>query len=93
MLLASTLMMFMTTITYAVIYAYTPEVFETKVRGRAGGVASALGRVAGIVAPTLAGLLLTVNAQLPLWGAAISFVIATVCMVRLPIETRGTLAR
>ncbi|KAI0234009.1 hypothetical protein L0F63_001080, partial [Massospora cicadina] len=39
---------FLITIVYAVLYAYTPEVFDTKVRGTASGVASALGRIAGI---------------------------------------------
>ncbi|KAI0243810.1 hypothetical protein L0F63_007406 [Massospora cicadina] len=52
---------FLITIVYAVLYAYTPEVFDTKVRGTASGVASALGRIAGVVAPLVTGGLLSVS--------------------------------
>lgn len=36
---------FLVTVAYAVIYAYTPEVFDARVRGTACGIASALGRM------------------------------------------------
>lgn len=36
---------FLITILYAILYAYTPEVFDAKVRGTACGIASALGRM------------------------------------------------
>jgi putative MFS transporter len=41
--------------TYAGVYAYTPEVFPTQVRTTGCGLASAVGRIGGIVAPILVG--------------------------------------
>lgn len=43
--ISSTIVSFLATLNYAVIYGYTPEVFESKVRGTACGIASAFGRV------------------------------------------------
>lgn len=41
--------------TYAGMYAYTPEVYPTAFRGTGMGVASAFGRVGGILAPLIIG--------------------------------------
>lgn len=49
---------------YAGIYAYTPEVFPTHVRATGTGMASGVGRIGGIVAPILVGLVY------PAWGFA-----------------------
>ncbi|KAJ2843133.1 hypothetical protein J3B02_005363, partial [Coemansia erecta] len=57
----------MSTLMFAVIYAYTPEVFHPSVRGTACGTASALGRVAGIIAPLITGLLLEISTTVPLY--------------------------
>ncbi|MBB2199111.1 MFS transporter [Gluconacetobacter sp. 1c LMG 22058] len=43
--------------TYAGVYAYTPEIFPTDLRGTAMGMASAIGRVGAIFAPVLIGIL------------------------------------
>jgi putative MFS transporter len=42
--------------TYAGMYAYTPEVYPTAFRATGMGVASAFGRVGGILAPLIIGL-------------------------------------
>jgi hypothetical protein len=42
---SSAMVNFLATLNYAVIYGYTPEVFESKIRGTACGIASAFGRV------------------------------------------------
>ncbi|KAI8810701.1 major facilitator superfamily domain-containing protein [Cladochytrium replicatum] len=76
-------------IMYGVIYSYTPEVFNSKVRGTATGVASALGRIVGAAAPLLSGLLYSLSRSLPLFVASTVLVLAGFCMVSLPIETRG----
>ncbi len=46
---------FFQNIMYGILYAYTPEVFPTHLRGTAMGIASALNRVFGAIAPTLGG--------------------------------------
>lgn len=43
---------------WAVLYGWTPEIFGTEVRGTACGIASALSRVGGMIAPMLGGILL-----------------------------------
>jgi MFS transporter, putative metabolite:H+ symporter len=42
--------------TYAAIYSYTPEVYPTGFRATGMGLASAFGRVRGILAPLIIGL-------------------------------------
>ncbi|KAI8909138.1 major facilitator superfamily domain-containing protein [Gorgonomyces haynaldii] len=80
-------------IMYGVIYAYTPEVFPTRVRGKGVGIASALGRITGAIAPTLTGYLLDINVQIPLYVSASFIALTGVCMLLLPIETRGKVAQ
>ncbi|CAO1636800.1 unnamed protein product [Parajaminaea phylloscopi] len=77
------------TTAYAAIYGYTPEVFETDVRGTASGTASALSRLAGIVAPVLAGVLFATSLSAPLVVSVILFVVSVGLCLALPIETRG----
>ncbi|CAG8453005.1 13375_t:CDS:2 [Ambispora leptoticha] len=88
-ILSSAMVSFLATLNYAVIYGYTPEVFEVKLRGTACGISSAIGRIAGIIAPVITGALLAINISLPLFVSAILFGLAGVSMVLLPIETRG----
>lgn len=68
---------------------YTPEVFPSRVRGTACGLAAAFSRIAGITAPLLTGALLSVSTGLPLYVSAVSFLASCACMVMLPIETRN----
>ncbi|KAI5477168.1 MFS transporter [Pseudohyphozyma bogoriensis] len=77
------------TLMYAVIYSYTPEVFPPGLRGTAGGIASALSRLGGIMAPILTGVLLSINTSLPLYVSALFCAITAAAMILLPIETRG----
>ncbi|RKP07436.1 major facilitator superfamily domain-containing protein [Thamnocephalis sphaerospora] len=79
----------LSTVMYAVIYSYTPEVFHARFRGSACGIASALGRLVSIVAPLLTGVLLEQSVSLPLYVSAAGFAITGICMALLPIETRG----
>ncbi len=86
--LSSMLISVSATTAYAAIYGYTPEVFTTDVRGTACGSASALSRLAGIVAPLIAGLLLAISINLPLFLSVVLFVVCVGCMLSLPYETR-----
>jgi MFS family permease len=73
---------------YAVIYSYSPEVFETSLRGTASGTASALSRMAGMLAPLLAGFLISISANLPLYLGFILFAITVGLELSLPYETK-----
>ncbi|KAJ1650842.1 hypothetical protein IWQ61_008453 [Dispira simplex] len=69
---------------YAIIYSYTPDAFQTSLRGTACGIASALGRVAGVLAPLVAGVLWTRG---PSWLLSLSIgilVVAGMSMLGLP---------
>ncbi|ORZ16921.1 major facilitator superfamily domain-containing protein [Absidia repens] len=90
MLVSSSSVSFLATLLYAVIYGYTPEVFDTAVRGTAVGTASGLGRIAGIISPIVSGILLTINTALPLYVSVAGFVIVGVCILLLPYETRSS---
>ncbi|KAI8338683.1 major facilitator superfamily domain-containing protein [Chlamydoabsidia padenii] len=83
MLISSSSVSFMATLLYAVIYGYTPEIFDTAIRGTAVGTSSGLGRVAGIVSPILSGILFTVNTVLPLYVSVIGFVVVGACTLLL----------
>ncbi|KAG0237049.1 hypothetical protein BGW42_001942 [Actinomortierella wolfii] len=88
----SAIVSLLATLNYAVLYSYTPEVFPSEFRGTACGAASALSRLASILAPLIAGALLMISTSIPLFVAAAAFLVSMVCMCLLPFETRGTAA-
>ncbi|KAI1790173.1 MFS general substrate transporter [Ganoderma leucocontextum] len=71
---------------YAVLYGWTPEIFGTKVRGTACGIASALSRVGGMIAPILGGSLLVIDHTVPVYTSIVIFIISGICV--LLIEER-----
>ncbi|KAI9013411.1 major facilitator superfamily domain-containing protein [Phycomyces nitens] len=89
MVLSSSVFSFLATLLYAVTYGYTPEVFDTSVRGTAVGTASGLGKIAGILSPLLSGWLYTFWVTLPLHASVLGFVLVGLCVVFLPFETRA----
>ncbi|KAJ7069406.1 MFS general substrate transporter [Mycena amicta] len=68
---------------WAVLYGWTPEIFATKVRGTACGIASALSRIGGIIAPLLGGLLLLFSRAAPVYASMVVFVLAAACVLFL----------
>ncbi|KZP31624.1 MFS general substrate transporter [Athelia psychrophila] len=68
---------------YAVLYGWTPEIFGTKVRGTACGIASALSRVGGMIAPLMGGMLLMIDRSFPVYTSAGVFVLAGACVLML----------
>jgi putative MFS transporter len=46
---------------WGVVYTYTPELYPTKVRAYASGWAAAIGRIGGILAPTVVGYMIERN--------------------------------
>ncbi|KAH6871586.1 major facilitator superfamily domain-containing protein [Coprinopsis sp. MPI-PUGE-AT-0042] len=75
---------------WAVLYGWTPEIFATSVRGSACGIASALSRIGGMIAPILGGILLMMSRTLPVYTSVVVFLFAAVCVVMLKEEPRGT---
>ncbi|KAF8547038.1 MFS general substrate transporter [Imleria badia] len=73
---------------YAVLYGWTPEIFGTKVRGTACGIASALSRIGGMIAPLLGGTLLFINRTFPVYASVVVYLATAVCVVLLH-ETAG----
>ncbi|PWN49151.1 MFS general substrate transporter [Violaceomyces palustris] len=76
-------------ISYAAIYGYTPEVMGPRVRATGCGSASAISRLTGILAPLVAGWLYAVSTSLPLYLSVATFSAVALAMAMLPIETRG----
>jgi len=68
---------------WAILYGWTPEIFSTNVRGSACGIASALSRIGGMIAPILGGQLLTIDVSFPVYTSVVTFVIAGVCVLFL----------
>ncbi|KAF7299816.1 MFS general substrate transporter [Mycena chlorophos] len=68
---------------WAVLYGWTPEIFATKVRGTACGIASALSRIGGIIAPLVGGFLLLFSRAAPVYASMLVFVLAAGCVLCL----------
>ncbi|KAK7458134.1 hypothetical protein VKT23_010042 [Stygiomarasmius scandens] len=84
---------------YGVLYAYTPEVFPAPHRGTGDAICSAFNRITGILAPVIK--IVTTNrdgtasggtANGPTFVSATLFMVASVLMLLLPIETAGKAA-
>ncbi|HEU4321901.1 MAG TPA: MFS transporter [Roseiflexaceae bacterium] len=71
------------------LYAFTPELYPTEVRATGMGWASAMARAAGILAPTVGGLLLGASLPLALGIYAAFFVLAAVAALLIRDETAG----
>jgi putative MFS transporter len=77
--------------TWSNAYPYTTELYPTKIRGTATGWATGFGRVGGILAPFLIGLLILMG-----WGNSRIFMLMTfVCLLSVAViliikeETKG----
>jgi putative MFS transporter len=80
-------MSFFTLGAWGALYAYTPEAYPTNLRGTGMGTASGMTRISGAVAPSLGAALMTSSLALPLTIFALSFIIAGVAALGLPLET------
>jgi len=75
---------------WAITYAYTPELYPTRIRGTGAGWAGAIGRVAGILAPSLTAV--TVSGLGMFQTFMVFFVthfVAAVVVAILGVETKG----
>lgn len=69
----------------------TPQMFVTEVRGTACGNASALNRIASIIAPPLGGVLLDLDVTFPTYCSALAFFTGAACAFALPFESAADL--
>lgn len=75
---------------WSILYAYTPELYPTRIRATGAGFASSIGRLGSFVGPFAVGFLLPVTGQTGVFTlGAVSFVIAAAVVVLLGVETRG----
>ncbi|KAN0063797.1 hypothetical protein ACQY0O_003847 [Thecaphora frezii] len=77
----------------SILYAFVPEIYPSQVRGTASGLASTLGRIAGIVAPLAADAIYTdgteSQAKQVLYLASAVTMVCPVALAMLPYDTRG----
>ena len=78
----------MSNIMYAVLYAYTPEIFPTKDRGTGNALTATANRVFGIMAPIVA-IYANLETSAPVYTSGALFVTAGLLALLLPFEPRG----
>lgn len=75
---------------WAVLYTYTPELYDTGSRATGSGCASAIGRVGALVGPSLVGVILPWSGQTGVFLLGTGcFVLAALAVHWLGVETRG----
>lgn len=79
---------FMSNIMYAVLYAYTPEIFATKDRGTGNAITASANRVFGIMAPIVA-MFANLETSAPVYASGALFIAAGLLVLILPFESRG----
>jgi len=75
---------------WSALYAYTPELYPTRVRGTGSGAAASIGRIAGTVAPTATPLLYAYGGLTAAFAIfAITHLFGAVVVALLGVETKG----
>ena len=77
---------------WAGLYAYTPELYPTELRGTGSGAAASIGRLAGIAAPTVTGFLFAISGGELLYAFivfSLVHVIASAVVAVFGEETKG----
>ncbi|KAI9713284.1 MAG: hypothetical protein M1828_001457 [Chrysothrix sp. TS-e1954] len=79
---------FCSNIMYAVLYAYTPEIFPTKDRGTGNALTATANRVFGVMAPIIA-MFADLQTSAPVYTSGALFIVAGLIVVALPFEPQG----
>ncbi|KAJ5631811.1 uncharacterized protein N7484_011911 [Penicillium longicatenatum] len=79
---------FMSSLMYAVLYAYTPEIFLTKDRGTGNALTASANRVFGIMSPIIA-MFANLETAVPVYVSGALFLTAGVLVVLMPYESQG----
>jgi len=77
---------------WSALYAYTPELYPTEIRGTASGLAASIGRLAGILAPSATGFLMYAAKGELVWAYTVFALVhlaAAVVTAMLGMETKG----
>jgi putative MFS transporter len=75
---------------WSCLYAYTPELYPTRMRATGCGFASAIGRIGSLLAPSIAGYFVGMNMGVNVYSLGIgAFVIAVLAVMLLGPETKG----
>jgi MFS transporter, putative metabolite:H+ symporter len=75
---------------WSALYAYTPELYPTRIRGTASGAAASIGRLAGVIAPTATPLLYAYGGLSAAFTAfALVHFIGAITIALLGMETKG----
>ncbi|MFC4550873.1 MULTISPECIES: MFS transporter [Halorussus] len=74
---------------WGAIYAYTPELFPTEVRGTGNGFAGGVGKIGAVIGPILAGALVEVGYLAALAPLAVAFVLGGLVVFAFGEETMG----
>ncbi|MGD6934201.1 MAG: MFS transporter [Candidatus Bathyarchaeia archaeon] len=75
---------------WSALYAYTPELYPTRIRGTAAGAAASVGRLAGVIAPTATPLLYFYGGLPAAFAVfALVHIIGAVVIAVLGMETKG----
>lgn len=82
---------FMANIMYAVLYAYTPEIFPTKDRGTGNALTATSNRIFGIMAPIIA-IYANLETAAPVYVSGALFITAGLLTLILPFESQGKAA-
>lgn len=73
---------------YAVLYAYTPEIFLTKDRGTGNALTASANRIFGIMAPIIA-MFANLETAVPVYVSGALFLAAAIIVLLMPYESRG----
>ncbi|KAJ5698140.1 hypothetical protein N7462_000145 [Penicillium macrosclerotiorum] len=79
---------FMSSLMYAVLYAYTPEIFLTKDRGTGNALTASANRIFGIMAPIVA-MYANLNSAVPVYVSGVLIIVAGLLVILMPYESRG----
>jgi putative MFS transporter len=85
-----TILQFFTYAMWSAVYAYTPELYPTRMRAGGCGLASSIGRIGALLGPYILGAVLQAHGVSAVFKvAATIFGVAAVMIVVLGPETRG----
>jgi len=75
---------------WSALYAYTPELYPTRVRGTGAGAAASIGRIAGVIAPTATPLLYAYGGLPAAFTVfALTHILGAIAIAVLGTETKG----